>query len=81
MRALLEIGYWVAVDQVRQGFATLAAAGLTDAGFGLPGIERVEIHHDRANDVSGRVPSRLGFTRLREDAVEPTAPRGDAART
>lgn len=70
----LEIGYWVAVDQVRNGFATLAAAGLTDAGFALPGIERVEIHHDLANDLSGRVPARLGFTRLRDEAVAPTAP-------
>ena len=70
----LEIGYWVAVDRVRQGFATLAVAGLTDAAFGLPGIERVEIHHDRANEVSGRVPARLGFTRLREEPVAPTAP-------
>ncbi len=70
----LEIGYWVAVDQVGRGFATLSAAGLTDVGFSLAGIDRIEIHHDRANVVSERVPARLGFTRLREQAVEPTSP-------
>lgn len=69
----LEIGYWVAVDQVRHGYATLATAGLTRAGFALPGIERVEVHHDLANDASGRVPARLGFTRVRERAVPPRA--------
>ncbi len=70
----LEIGYWVVVDQLRRGFATLASAGLTAVGFDLPGIERIEIHHDRANVVSARIPARLGFTWLREQSVEPTSP-------
>jgi RimJ/RimL family protein N-acetyltransferase len=70
----LEIGYWVALDHVRRGFATLSSAGLAAVGFGIPDIDRIEIHHDRANTVSERVPAKLGFTRLREVAVEPTSP-------
>ena len=71
---VLEVGYWVAVDQVRQGYAALTAAGLTEAGLAVPGIACIEIHHDRANDASGRVPARLGFTRIGELPVAPTAP-------
>lgn len=59
----LEIGYWIHADHTRQGFATELAAGLTSAAFDVPGITRVEIHHDRANEASGGIPDALGFTR------------------
>ena len=58
----LDLGYWVHVDHVGQGYSTEMARGLTSAAFGVPGIERVEIHHDRANERSGAVPRSLGFT-------------------
>jgi RimJ/RimL family protein N-acetyltransferase len=58
----LEIGYWVHVDHLRRGYATEMAASLTDAAFTVAGVERVEIHHDRANRRSAAVPARLGFT-------------------
>ena len=57
------------------GYATRAAAALTDAGLGVAGVDRVEIHHDRANAVSGRVPARLGYERLREQPGRWTRPR------
>jgi ribosomal-protein-serine acetyltransferase len=57
----LEIGYWIHVDFLRRGLATRAARLLTDAAFALPGIERVEIHHDKANVASSGVPRKLGF--------------------
>ncbi len=60
----LEIGYWVHVDHVRRGLATRAAALLAEAGLALPGITHVQIHHDPTNEVSGRVPRRLGFTHV-----------------
>jgi ribosomal-protein-serine acetyltransferase len=47
---------------------------LTDAAFGLPGIGRVEIHHDKANQASAGVPRKLGFTWLGESVDEPEAP-------
>ena len=59
----LEIGYWVGVDHVRNGYATEAAAGLTSAGLAAEGIDRIEIHHDVTNAVSARVPAALGYQR------------------
>jgi RimJ/RimL family protein N-acetyltransferase len=57
----LEIGYWVHVDRVRRGYATEMARALTTAAFTVAGIDRVEIHHDRANVASRGVPEALGF--------------------
>lgn len=57
----LEIGYWVAVDQLGRGYAGEMARALTDAAFTVDGIEHVEIHHDRANVRSRAVAASLGF--------------------
>jgi ribosomal-protein-serine acetyltransferase len=57
----LEIGYWVRKDFTRRGIATAAARALTDHAFSRPDIDRVEIHHDRANVASEGVPRRLGY--------------------
>jgi ribosomal-protein-serine acetyltransferase len=65
----LEIGYWVHPDHTGQGVATAAAAALTEAALQLPGIDRVEIHHDAANLASERVPVKLGY---RHVATGPT---------
>lgn len=70
----LEIGYWIHVDHVRQGYATELASGLTTAAFGVRGIDRVEIHHDKANMWSAAVPRSLGFTRGPEQRDEVQAP-------
>jgi RimJ/RimL family protein N-acetyltransferase len=68
----LEIGYWVDVRHTRRGIASLATAGLTEAGLGIPGIDRIEIHHDRANTASSGIPVRLGFSKVaeRRDKIE-----------
>jgi len=58
----LEIGYWLHVDHTARGYVSEAASALTDAAFTVPGIEHVEIHHDRANAASGLVPERIGYT-------------------
>lgn len=70
----LEIGYWVSSAYTGRGYATRAAALLTRAALGLPGVARVEIHHDVANLASGRVPEHLGFTRFATVAVPAEAP-------
>jgi ribosomal-protein-serine acetyltransferase len=70
----LEVGYWVRADRVRRGLATRAAAAVTDAAFALDGVDHVEIHHDEANEPSGRVPARLGFTEVARAPKEPEAP-------
>ncbi|MEO3752385.1 GNAT family N-acetyltransferase [Streptomyces sp. B6B3] len=60
----LDIGYWLHPRWTGRGLATMAGAALTDQGFRLPGIDRVEIHHDAANAASGAVALRLGFTEV-----------------
>lgn len=71
---VLEIGYWVDKDSVGQGIATQAAAALTTAAFCVPGVEIVEIHHDRANAASGAVARKLGYEFCGESAVPVSAP-------
>jgi ribosomal-protein-serine acetyltransferase len=74
----LEIGYWVHSGWTGRGIATDAAAALTAAAIALPGVERVEIHHDAANPASGRIPEKLGYARLGERPTRdlwPRAPR------
>ncbi len=70
----LEIGYWTHVDHLGRGYATAAARLLTIAAFELPGITHVEIHHDKANVRSGKVPQGLGFQFLGESPHRTTAP-------
>jgi RimJ/RimL family protein N-acetyltransferase len=70
----LEIGYWIHVDHTGKGLATETAAALTTAAFAVPGIERIEIHHDQANLASAGVPRRLGFTLVGEAPRDAEAP-------
>ena len=72
----LEIGYWIHPAWTGQGLATMAAAALLREAFTLPGIDRVEIHHDEVNKASGAVPRRLRFTEVERQPrpEEPTAP-------
>jgi RimJ/RimL family protein N-acetyltransferase len=60
----LEIGYWVHVERIGQGLATEMSRALTDAAFGIPGIERVHIQCDERNVRSARVPEKLGYRYL-----------------
>jgi ribosomal-protein-serine acetyltransferase len=73
----LEIGYWVRSDLTGRGIATEAARRLCEIAFEDPAVDRVEIHHDRANAASGRIPAKLGFTRVGENHVAPEAPGED----
>ena len=70
----LEIGYWVHPDFVGRGIATAVTRLLTGAAFRLDGIERVEIHTDRANEACGAVPRRLGYRLAAETPRRPAAP-------
>jgi RimJ/RimL family protein N-acetyltransferase len=77
-----EIGYWVRAGRIGQGIATTAAAALTQVGIELAGADRIEIHVDPANELSRRIPRRLGFTEegiLRRRLPDPAGgPRRDA---
>ncbi|MGW0119771.1 GNAT family N-acetyltransferase [Streptomyces sp. NPDC003327] len=72
----LDIGYWLHPSGTGRGLATAAAAALVELGRGMPGVERIEIHHDEANTASGAVPRRLGFTEVGRAPFTggPTAP-------
>jgi RimJ/RimL family protein N-acetyltransferase len=67
----LEIGYWVRTRDTGRGVATEAARRLCEIAFADPEIDHVEIHHDRANAASARIPARLGFSRIAERPVAP----------
>lgn len=69
-----EIGYWVRVGWTGRGVATEAAHQVIARAFSTDGIEVVEIHHDKANVASRRVPEKLGFTLVREVPDEIAAP-------
>ncbi len=70
----LEIGYWVHPSFTRRGLATAAAGLLTQAAFSRPEITHVEIHTDKANSASARVPQRLGYRLVAERPDERHAP-------
>lgn len=59
---ILEIGYWIAADQQRNGYVTEAVTALTQIGIDFAGAERVEIHHVPRNLHSRAVPERCGYT-------------------
>jgi RimJ/RimL family protein N-acetyltransferase len=69
-----EIGYWIHVGHLRRGLATDVARQLVERAFADPAIERVEIHHDRANLASGGVPPKLGFEHVGDTPRAPVAP-------
>jgi RimJ/RimL family protein N-acetyltransferase len=56
-----EIGYWIHKDDVNQGYAPEAAAGLTKVTFEVGHITRVEIHCDLQIVRSASVPRKLGY--------------------
>lgn len=58
----IDIGYWVHVDHIGQGYASEAGVALTDLACDLSGIHTVRIEHDQANTRSGAVPRRLAFS-------------------
>lgn len=57
----LEIGYWIAASHTNKGYALEAAAALTKVAFEIEGIARVEIHCATENNISKRIPQKLGF--------------------
>lgn len=71
---IVGVGYWLHIHHVGRGYARETAAHLTTAALSVPGIVRVEIHHDAANTASRRVPESLGFHFDGERPEERTAP-------
>lgn len=70
----LEVGYWVHAGHTRQGYATEMARAVIDAAFADPAVDRVEIHHDRANEASAGIPRKLGLSYVGHLPSERSAP-------
>ena len=61
-----EIGYWIDEGETRQGFATELAAALTRFSLEVQAPTRVVMQVQVENELSLRIPKRLGF---HEDGV------------
>jgi ribosomal-protein-serine acetyltransferase len=70
----IEIGYWLSEAHVGNGYMTKAVALATSAVFEDDRIDRIEIHHDKANTRSRAVPSRLSYTLMSESHGAAEAP-------
>jgi RimJ/RimL family protein N-acetyltransferase len=57
-----EVGYWLAAGARGQGHATRAVRLICAWGFGLLGLERIELFASTGNPTSQRVAERAGFT-------------------
>ncbi len=62
----LNIGYWVLVEHLRQGYASEAVRAVTDAGF-RSGVRRFVLNCDPANEASIGVARSTGFKYLSTD--------------
>ena len=56
-----EIGYWINVNHVNNGYATEISAALTKVAFEIEHVNRVEIHCDPINTKSEAIPKKLGY--------------------
>ncbi|MEO0338290.1 MAG: GNAT family protein [Bacteroidota bacterium] len=57
-----EIGYWINVNYIKQGYATEIVKALIKVGFEIEELYRIEIRCDTHNVASFSVPKKLGFT-------------------
>jgi len=58
-----ELGFWVAVECWRRGYATEAAVAVVNFGFQQLGLNRIYAHHMIRNPASGRVLAKIGMKR------------------
>ncbi|MFD4988711.1 GNAT family N-acetyltransferase [Streptomyces sp. NPDC058374] len=72
----LEIGYWIHPAWTGRGLVTRSVGSLVAAVRAMPDVDHVTIHHDEANQASGAVAARLGFTEISRAPKPggPTAP-------
>ncbi len=56
-----EIGYWISVKHIKQGYALEAVSALTKVGFETEQLSRIEIHCAPDNIRSQAIPKKLGY--------------------
>lgn len=64
----VEVGYWVRSDRTRRGYASAAATALTEAALHYLNVERVIIRMDQGNIASARIPAKIGYRLLGDEA-------------
>jgi RimJ/RimL family protein N-acetyltransferase len=70
----LEIGYWLRTSETGRGTMTEAVRALANEALAWPGVDRVELHCDEANQKSAAIARRLGFRLARTGQVDPESP-------
>jgi RimJ/RimL family protein N-acetyltransferase len=56
-----EIGYWINVKYINQGFALETVCALTKIGFEIEQLTRIEIHCAPDNVRSQNIPKKIGY--------------------
>lgn len=67
-----ELGFHIASDYWRKGYATEAAQGVIDYAFNVLKVTKLFAGHNPENAVSKRVLERLGFRYIGDEYYEPT---------
>ena len=75
----LEIGYWLRTSETGRGTMTEAVRALANEALALPGVGRVELRCDEANQKSAAIARRLGFRLARTGQVD-TASSAESGR-
>jgi ribosomal-protein-serine acetyltransferase len=58
---MTSIGYWISAEYQGQGIMTTCCQALLNHGFGILGLNRIEIRARTDNEKSRAIPIRLGF--------------------
>jgi RimJ/RimL family protein N-acetyltransferase len=76
----LEIGYWIRASRTGEGLALEATSALTRVAFAVCKVDRLEIQVEPANEISSRIPRRLGFVEEGTLRRRLPAPEGETPR-
>lgn len=72
-----EIGYWISVKHINNGYALEAVCALTKVGFEFEDLSRIEIHCASDNIRSQNIPRKLGY-KLEKTLTNSLNSRGDS---
>jgi ribosomal-protein-alanine N-acetyltransferase len=62
-----ELAYWIGIPYQGHGYATEAAAAITEFGFDKLKLHKIRVYHAADNPASGRTIEKLGFRFVGEE--------------